>query len=170
MGLSPHQSRPGLSSLVTRRGSIKSSSTSPVAQSPQLRSAAPVAWVGPRHDRLVVVENPDLPLAHLAHSKQKPTRLAVQAKTGERSRLMLDVAGYRQARLQELIAVAVVTAAVAVAAAKEVISQDRSGGDPVAPTAINPFERQVHDQVATAGLRSDSEGVEPNRRAVVHPV
>jgi spoIIIJ-associated protein len=90
---------------------------------------------------------------------QELTRLAVQAKTGERSRLMLDVAGYRQTRRQELIAVA-----------EEVISQVKSGGEPVALTAMNPFERKVvHDQVAAAGLRSDSEGVEPNRRVVVHP-
>src|SRR6478609_10699361 len=35
---------------------------------------------------------------------QELTRLAVQAKTGERSRLMLDIAGYRAGRRAELVA------------------------------------------------------------------
>ena len=35
---------------------------------------------------------------------------------------------------------------------------------------MNPFERKVvHDAVAAAGLVSDSEGVEPNRRVVIRP-
>jgi len=36
--------------------------------------------------------------------------------------------------------------------------------------AMNPFERKVvHDAVAAAGLRSESEGEEPDRRVVVLP-
>jgi spoIIIJ-associated protein len=36
---------------------------------------------------------------------------------------------------------------------------------------MNPFERKiVHDAVAAAGLRSESEGEEPDRRVVVLPV
>ncbi len=90
---------------------------------------------------------------------QELTRLAVQAKTGERSRLMLDVAGYRAARRVELMAVA----AIAIAKAKET-------GEPVALEPMNPFERKVvHDAVADAGLVSDSDGVEPMRHVVVRP-
>lgn len=91
---------------------------------------------------------------------QELTRLAVQTKTGERSRLMLDIAGYRQARRAELVAVA-----------EEAIAKVRSTGEPLALSAMNPFERKVvHDTVAAAGLTSDSEGMEPNRRVVIRPV
>jgi spoIIIJ-associated protein len=35
---------------------------------------------------------------------------------------------------------------------------------------MTPFERKiVHDAVAAAGLRSESEGEEPDRRVVVFP-
>jgi hypothetical protein len=36
---------------------------------------------------------------------------------------------------------------------------------------MSPFERKiVHDAVAAAGQRSESEGEEPNRRIVVYPL
>jgi spoIIIJ-associated protein len=90
---------------------------------------------------------------------QELTRLAVQTQTGERSRLMLDIAGYRQARRAELVAVA-----------DEAIAKVRSTGEPLALSAMNPFERKVvHDAVAAGGLTSDSEGMEPNRRVVIRP-
>lgn len=90
---------------------------------------------------------------------QELTRLAVQAKTGERSRLMLDIAGYRAGRRAELAEVA----RVAIAEVKET-------GASVALEPMNPFERKVvHDVVAAAGLVSDSEGVEPSRHVVVRP-
>lgn len=88
---------------------------------------------------------------------QELTRLAVQAKTGERSRLMLDIAGHRAARRAELVAVA-----------EEAIARVKASGQPVALEAMNPFERKVvHDAVAEAGLASDSEGVEPSRHVVI---
>jgi spoIIIJ-associated protein len=88
---------------------------------------------------------------------QELTRLAVQARTGERSRLMLDVAGYRAARRSELSK-----------AASSAIEKARSSGQPVSMEPMNAFERKVvHDVVAAAGLASDSEGAEPNRRVVV---
>jgi spoIIIJ-associated protein len=35
---------------------------------------------------------------------------------------------------------------------------------------MSPFERKIiHDAIATAGLRSESEGEEPNRCVVVFP-
>jgi spoIIIJ-associated protein len=91
---------------------------------------------------------------------QELARLAVQAKTGERSRLMLDVAGYRAGRRRAL-------EDVAARAASEV----RRSGEPVRLEPMNAFERKViHDAVAEAGLTSESEGVEPARRVVVLPV
>jgi spoIIIJ-associated protein len=90
---------------------------------------------------------------------QELTRLAVQAKTGERSRLMLDVAGYRAARRAELVTVAT-----------EAIARVKESGEAVALDAMNPFERKVvHDTVAGAGMVSDSDGVEPNRHVVIRP-
>ncbi|ADG76594.1 single-stranded nucleic acid binding R3H domain protein [Cellulomonas flavigena DSM 20109] len=90
---------------------------------------------------------------------QELTRLAVQTKTGERSRLMLDVAGFRAARRKELIGIA-----------REAIERVKAEGAAVTLKPMNPFERKVvHDAVADAGLVSDSEGVEPERRVVIHP-
>ena len=91
---------------------------------------------------------------------QELTRLAVMTETGDRSRLMLDVAGYRDRRRKELIA-------LATDAVREV--QDSRDRVPLAP--MNPFERKiVHDAVAAAGLTSESEGEEPRRHVVVLPV
>jgi spoIIIJ-associated protein len=90
---------------------------------------------------------------------QELTRLAVMTETGERSRLMLDVAGYRERRRKELEALA----ADAVGEAKE-------SHEPVPLAPMNPFERKViHDAVAAAGLTSESEGEEPDRHVVVIP-
>ena len=90
---------------------------------------------------------------------QELTRLAVQAKTGDRSRLMLDIAGFRAGRRTELLAVAA-----------EAIATVRESGTRLALEPMNPFERKVvHDAVAAAGLTSDSDGVEPLRHVVIHP-
>lgn len=90
---------------------------------------------------------------------QELTRLAVQAKTGERSRLMLDVVGHRAAQKRELEALAA-----------EAVADVRARGEAVALEPMNPYQRKVvHDAVAAAGLVSDSEGVEPARRVVVRP-
>ncbi len=91
---------------------------------------------------------------------QELTRLAVHQHTGNRTRMMLDVGGYRQRRRTEL-------AEAGHDAAEEV----RRTGQPKRLWPMNPFERKVvHDAVAAAGLRSESEGEEPDRRVVVLPV
>ncbi len=91
---------------------------------------------------------------------QELTRLAVHQLTGSRTRMMLDVGGYRQRRRTEL-------AEAGHDAAEEV----RRTGQPKKLWPMNPFERKiVHDAVAAAGLRSESEGEEPDRRVVVLPV
>ena len=88
---------------------------------------------------------------------QELTRLAVQASTGERSRLMLDIAGFREARRK----------AVSEAATRACQEVQRTGG-PVRMEPMTAFERKiVHDVVAAAGLESESEGVDPDRRVVI---
>ncbi len=91
---------------------------------------------------------------------QELTRLAATAETGQRSRLMLDVAGYRARRRTELTDLGVSTA-----------EQVRDGGEPIKLAAMNPFERKiVHDAVANVGgVDSSSEGEEPLRRVVISP-
>jgi spoIIIJ-associated protein len=90
---------------------------------------------------------------------QELARLAVQAATGERSRLMLDVAGFRAARRRTL-------EDVAARACQEV----QHGGQPVRLEPMTAFERKVvHDVVAGAGLVSESEGEDPGRRVVIFP-
>jgi spoIIIJ-associated protein len=90
---------------------------------------------------------------------QELTRLAVYRETGERSRLMLDVAGYRADRRTELVALA-----------ERTVAQVRESGAPASLEPMSPFERKVvHDAVAEHGLASESEGVEPRRFVVVLP-
>ncbi|MCI7551017.1 MAG: KH domain-containing protein [Actinomycetaceae bacterium] len=88
---------------------------------------------------------------------QELTRLSVQRETGERSRLMLDVLGYRdqhRQRIQEI--------------AQEAIDSVLETGDDYALKPMNPFERKVvHDAAAKAGLFSDSSGVGPARHVVI---
>lgn len=88
---------------------------------------------------------------------QDLSRLAVLTKLGRHSRLMLDIAGHRDKRRQELVEI--VTAAAA---------EVRSSGEPVALAAMNPFERKiVHDAVAAEGLFSESEGEAEKRHVVI---
>jgi spoIIIJ-associated protein len=90
---------------------------------------------------------------------QELTRLAVYRETGERSRLMLDISGYRAEKREQLVRLAADT-----------IARVRESGEAVSLDPMSPFERKVvHDAVAAAGLTSASEGVEPRRHVVVLP-
>jgi spoIIIJ-associated protein len=90
---------------------------------------------------------------------QELSRLAVHAATGERTRLLLDVDGYRAAHRSALVE-----------RAKSAIAEVQSTGVALAMPAMNPFERKiVHDAVAEAGLTSESEGEEPARHVVILP-
>ncbi|RKT51840.1 protein jag [Saccharothrix australiensis] len=93
-------------------------------------------------------------------SLQELTRLAVQQETGVRSRLMLDIAGWRAGRRAELAELGKTTAEKVAAT-----------GEKVRLHPMTPFERKVvHDAVAAvAGVHSESEGEEPQRRVVVLP-
>ena len=91
---------------------------------------------------------------------QELTRLAVHRRTGSRARLMLDVGGFRARRRTELAELG-----------RSVADEVSRTGEPKKLRAMSPFERKIiHDAVALAGLRSESEGEEPNRRVVVFPV
>ena len=99
------------------------------------------------------------PRGEVLEALQELTRLAVHRQTGARTRVMLDVGGYRKRRKEELTE-------TGQAAADEV----KRTGVAKKLSAMNPFERKVvHDAVAAAGLRSESEGEEPDRRVVVLP-
>ena len=67
------------------------------------RAAVAVVTDGPADRRLkrLIGRN-----GEVLESLQELTRLAVQSKTGERSRLMLDIAGYREAHRAEIAAIA----------------------------------------------------------------
>ncbi|MDG3009825.1 protein jag [Rhodococcus sp. D2-41] len=91
---------------------------------------------------------------------QELTRLAVQQSTGARSRLMLDVAGWRAGRRADLTALG-----------EKVAKRVLESGESEELTPMTPFERKiVHDAVAVVdGVHSESAGVEPSRRVVVLP-
>ena len=115
---------------------------------------AVVAIVGDGLDHLVG------PQGKVLDALQELARLAVLTRTGQRSRLMLDVAGYRAERRSELTALGI-----------EAANEVASSGEPRTLKAMNPFERKiVHDAVASIeGVHSESEGVEPQRRVVILP-
>lgn len=91
---------------------------------------------------------------------QELTRLAVVRETGVRSRLMLDIGGWRVQRKTELTEIGL-----------RATQRCLDGGEPIRLAPMTPFERKiVHDAVATVdGVDSESEGVEPERRVVVVP-
>lgn len=88
---------------------------------------------------------------------QELTRLAATRETGERSRLMLDIAGHRAARRAELVTLG-----------EAAVAEAQRTGVPVRMDPMSPFERKVvHDVVAAAGMQSESEGEEPSRYVVI---
>ncbi|HWD04488.1 MAG TPA: R3H domain-containing nucleic acid-binding protein [Amycolatopsis sp.] len=100
------------------------------------------------------------PRGTVLEALQELTRLAVQQETGSRSRLMLDIAGWRADRREELRELGRSTA-----------ESVASSGERVRLQPMSPFERKVvHDAVATvAGVTSESEGEDPKRRVVIFP-
>ncbi len=114
---------------------------------------AMVAIVGEDLDDLVG-EN-----GEVVDALQDLARLAIMRETGHRSRMMLDVGGYRAGLRKELTA-----------QGQSAVEEVQRTGEPVSLPAMSPFERKVvHDAVAAAGLVSESSGEEPNRYVVVLP-
>ncbi|MFJ5697103.1 protein jag [Arthrobacter sp. NPDC093139] len=88
---------------------------------------------------------------------QELTRLSVLSATENRSRLVLDINGYRKERAGHLQKIA----EDAVATAKET-------GEPVSLEPMSAYERKiVHDAVADLGFVSESEGEGAGRHIVV---
>ncbi|WP_299444916.1 R3H domain-containing nucleic acid-binding protein [uncultured Phycicoccus sp.] len=99
------------------------------------------------------------PDGQVLEALQELTRLAVQSETGERSRLMLDVAGHRAERRAALVALA-----------KEAVAEVKESGEAKSLSPMTAFERKVvHDEVLASGLVSESEGSEPRRYVVISP-
>ena len=90
---------------------------------------------------------------------QELTRLAVQTSTGDRSRLMLDIEGFRANRRTELTALA-----------KEKAKEATSTGNSITLEPMNAFERKIiHDTIQDLGLTSESDGEDPRRFVVIYP-
>jgi len=88
---------------------------------------------------------------------QELSRLAVQARTGEFSRLILDIGGSRDARAGELEKL--------VSAAVERLD---GGSSSAALPPMSSYERKlVHDIVADRGYVSESEGEGAERHTVI---
>lgn len=121
--------------------------------------------IGIENDRAhLVVEGGEL--SHLVGNEgevldalQELTRLAVQTSTGERSRLMLDLGGFRADKRSTLAKLA-----------EETADEVKSSGKAVKLAPMNAFERKiVHDTIQKIGLKSESEGEDPDRCVVVMP-
>lgn len=99
------------------------------------------------------------PRGELLEALQELARLAVQTRTGQRSRLMLDIGGFRAQHKDDLEHLA-----------EQAISEVRAEGAPVPLRPMNPFERKVvHDVAKREGLRSESDGDGKDRHVVIYP-
>lgn len=88
---------------------------------------------------------------------QELTRLAVLSATESRSRLVLDINGYRSERASELQKIA-----------EDAVASVKESGETVALAPMSAYERKiVHDAVADLGLISESEGEGADRHIVV---
>lgn len=88
---------------------------------------------------------------------QELTRLAVLSATENRSRLVLDINGYRAERAGDLQQIA-----------EDAIASVKETGAAVALAPMSAYERKiVHDAVADLGFVSESEGEGADRHIVV---
>ncbi len=90
---------------------------------------------------------------------QELTRIAVQTKTQSFSRLILDIAGSRQAKVDALTKIV-----------NRVIDKVKDTNAPVAMKPMSSYERKIaHDLIGEAGLVSESEGEGKERHIVAKP-
>jgi len=88
---------------------------------------------------------------------QELTRIAVQAKTGSFSRLILDIGGSRDARAAELAALV-----------DRAVERIEAGAESAALPPMSSYERKlVHDIVAERGFVSGSQGEGRDRHTVI---
>jgi spoIIIJ-associated protein len=87
---------------------------------------------------------------------QELARLSVLTSTEHRSRLVLDIDGFRDARTKELREIA-----------EQAVTKVKETGEEAALVPMSAYERKiVHDIVADLGMVSESEG-EGSRRHIV---
>ncbi len=92
-----------------------------------------------------------------AQAIQEITRLAVQAKTGEPSRLILDIGGSRATKTDQLKKMV-----------EKVVKKVNETGNAEHLKPMSSYDRMlVHDMVAEAGLSSESEGQGRDRHIVI---
>lgn len=102
--------------------------------------------------QLTVLSKPDS-----VSALQELTRLSVHAKTGDYSRLILDVAGSRDARSKELERLV-----------ERAIERIDEGAQSAALPPMSSYERKlVHDFVSDRGFVSQSEGEGRDRHTVI---
>ena len=90
---------------------------------------------------------------------QELTRLAVQVKTNSFSRLILDVGGSRQTRVNDLTRIV-----------NKLVAKVKDTGEAIPMKPMSSYERKiVHDLVSEAGLTSESEGEGKERHIVIKP-
>ena len=90
---------------------------------------------------------------------QELTRLAVQVKTNSFSRLILDVGGSRQTRVDDLTRIV-----------NKLVAKVKDTGEAIPMKPMSSYERKiVHDLVSEAGLVSESEGEGKERHIVIKP-
>jgi len=118
-----------------------------------------------KHDRPsvdIVADSDDLSKlvgadGEVLEALQDLARLAITTKTGDRSRLMVDIAGYRAAQIKELTDVA-----------QAACARVKANGKPEDLEPMNSFERKVvHDVIAATGLFSESHGSDPYRYVTI---
>jgi spoIIIJ-associated protein len=88
---------------------------------------------------------------------QELTRLSVLSSTENRSRLVLDISGYRQERSTVLARIA-----------EDAVARVKETGEAVDLEPMGAYERKiVHDTIADLGFVSESEGEGADRHIVV---
>jgi len=107
-----------------------------------------------QESNLRLISNPET-----VEALQELTRIAVQTKTQSFSRLILDIAGSRQAKLDSLTKIV-----------NRIIAKVQETSAPVAMKPMSSYERKIaHDLIAEAGLVSESEGEGKERHIVAKP-
>ncbi|WP_349826662.1 protein jag [Brevibacterium litoralis] len=158
--------RPSRAALLEEEGDIAADYLEELLDLADIDGDIDIDVVDGRAQVAVVCEDEDSNLGTLVgrdgavlSSLQELTRLAVQARTGQRSWLVLDVDGFRDRRKDDLRETA-----------RKAIEKVQETGERYEFRPMNAFERKVvHDQVAKAGLTSESEGEGDHRRVVIVP-
>lgn len=103
---------------------------------------------------LKLISNPET-----VEALQELTRLAVQVKTNSFSRLILDVGGSRQTRVDDLTRIV-----------NKLVAKVKDTGEAIPMKPMSSYERKiVHDLVSEAGLVSESEGEGKERHIIIKP-